>query len=220
MDGEAFEAIAREELQHVPPRFARRIRNVAVLIEDEPSPQVCKEEGLDPEETLLGLYRGVPATGRGEGYSGVIPDTITLYRLPLLEEAQALVEEGRAREMHEGVRLAIRETLWHELGHHFGLGEEAVHAREQAQTNHFRDVLPHTRPKGPPRPPLAGRGMMGGMAQRFMLIFGVIFLLLGLGGFVSNPLVGLGAVFATNAATNWLHLVIGASLLLAVRYGR
>lgn len=218
MDAEVFERIAFEELAHVPPRFARRIQNVAVLIEDEPSTQVCKEEGLGPDETLLGLYRGIPATGRGEGYSGVTPDTITLYRLPLLEEAQTLIDEGRAREMHEGVRLAIRETLWHELGHHFGLGEEAVHAREEAQTNRFQPMRP--RPKGPPRPPPARQSMMGGMAKRFLLIFGCLFTLLGLAGFVSNPLIGAHALFTTNAATNWLHLVIGAALLLAVRYGR
>lgn len=226
MDSRAFESVALEELQRVPPRFARRVSNVAILIEDMPSSEVCRQEGLGEGETLLGLYRGIPATGRGEGYSGVVPDTITLYRLPLLEEAQTLIDEGRAGEMHEGVCLAIRETLWHELGHHFGLGEEAVHAREVVgtnkfpqQTNRFQPVRP--RPKGPPRPlHRAGPGIMGGMAKRFLLIFGCLFTLLGLVGFVSNPLIGAHALFATNAATNWLHLVIGAALLLATRYGR
>lgn len=171
MDAEVFERIALEELAHVPPRFARRIQNVAVLTEDKPNVLVCKEEGLGPKETLLGLYRGIPATDRGEGYSGVVPDTITLYRLPLLEEAQVLIDEGRAPEVYEGVRLAIRETLWHELGHHFGLGEEAVHAREEAQTNRF-DIIRET-----PR-----RAKQGILMKRFAIIIGIIFVLLGLAG--------------------------------------
>src|SRR3989338_3720332 len=209
MDADVFERIAFEELAHVPPRFARRIENVAVLIEDEPSQEVCKEEGLGSEETLLGLYRGIHATGRGEGYSGVIPDTITLYRLPLLEEEQTLVEEGQVPEILQGVRLAIRETLWHELGHHFGLGEEAVHAREEAQTNRFDSMRETLR-----------RAEHGIPMKRFAIIIGTIFVLLGLAGFVSNPLVGLGAVFATNSATNWLHLIFGMALVLLGIYAK
>jgi predicted Zn-dependent protease with MMP-like domain len=138
MDARAFETMAREELERIPPRFARRMRNVAILIDDAPSPAVCKEEGLGEGETLLGLYRGVPATERGEGYSGILPDTITLYRLPILEEAEALFEEKRAADMGSAARLAIRETLWHELGHHFGLSEDGVAEREVAGTNDWQ----------------------------------------------------------------------------------
>ncbi|MBU6321093.1 MAG: metallopeptidase family protein [Patescibacteria group bacterium] len=137
MDPRAFEEIARQELAHVPPRFARRIENVAILIEDTPAAEVLREEGLGAGEVLLGLYRGVPAAERGSFYSGVLPDTITLYREPLLEEAAALLAERRAGDFASAVRLAVRETIWHELGHHFGLSEAAVEAREVAGTNRF-----------------------------------------------------------------------------------
>ncbi len=139
MEDSAFERIAAEEFAAVPERFRRLIQNVALLIEDEPSEDVRKEEGLGPGETLLGLYHGIPASARGDFYSGVLPDTITLYRLPLYEEARALRAEGRAKSKEEAVRLAVRETLWHEIGHYFGMSEEAVHAREEKGTNRYAE---------------------------------------------------------------------------------
>ena len=138
MNLETFKRIAVEELELVPPRFARRVKNVAILIEDTPSPEVCRQEGLARGETLLGLYHGTPATERGSDYSGVLPDTITLYRVPLLEEAEALWKEKRAPDMESAIRLAIRETLWHELGHHFGMDEDSVRDREDEGTNGYQ----------------------------------------------------------------------------------
>lgn len=138
MNAEAFERLAAEELDAVPESFARRVENLAVLIEDEPSLEALHEENVPEGETLLGLYRGVPAPARGDFYNGVLPDTITLYRLPLLEEAEELLREGRAPDIGAAVRLAVRETLWHELGHHFGLDEDVVHRREEEGTNEFR----------------------------------------------------------------------------------
>lgn len=137
MDQEFFEQIAREELARIPLRFAKRIHNVALLIEDEPNEEVRKLQGLGTGETLLGLYRGIPATERGDMYSGVLPDTITLYRLPILEEAEAILEDRRPGEYANAVRLAIRETLWHEIGHYFGMTEEEIHGREDSGTNKF-----------------------------------------------------------------------------------
>jgi predicted Zn-dependent protease with MMP-like domain len=123
---ERFEEIAGEEFDRVPPKFAHRLDNVALLVED----------GADPE--LLGLYHGIPQTARGEYYSGALPDTITLYFQPLLEEAELLLEEKRARDYESAVRLAIRETLWHEIGHYFGLSDPEIHEREEEGTNEFK----------------------------------------------------------------------------------
>lgn len=134
---EAFERIAAEEFNRIPERFMKRIVNCALLIAEEPDEATRREEGLAPEETLLGLYHGVPATERGDFYSGVLPDTITLFRIPLLEEAQALLEERRAADEGSALRLAIKETLWHEIGHHFGMSEAEIHAREEEGTNGF-----------------------------------------------------------------------------------
>ena len=87
-----FEKIVEEEWRRMPERFAKRIDNVALLIEDEPDARTRDEESLHDGQTLLGLYRGIPLIERGESYGagGIVPDTITLYRLPIMEEAQTL----------------------------------------------------------------------------------------------------------------------------------
>jgi predicted Zn-dependent protease with MMP-like domain len=127
MDRARFEEIAAEEFVKVPERFKSRLTNVALLVED----------GAEGE--LLGLYQGVPLTERGEGYGalGTLPDTITLFYEPLLHEAEHLAHE-RTLESEEAVRVAIRETLWHEIGHQFGMSEEGVEHREGEGSNEFR----------------------------------------------------------------------------------
>ncbi len=129
-----FEQIAEDEWRRIPQKFSRRIDNVALLIEEDVDDEVRKEEGLEEGESLLGLYRGIPLIERGSEY-GVgmtLPDTITLYREPILDEASEM-----DREFREAVRIVVRETLWHEVGHYFGYGEEAINEREDEQTNRF-----------------------------------------------------------------------------------
>lgn len=134
-----FSEMAGEAWDAVPPEWRGKIENVALLIEDEPSEAVRKEEGLTGRETLLGRYHGIPESERGEGYGvgPTLPDTITLYRLPLLEEAAFLREERSFATPEDAVREAVRETLWHEIGHYFGLHEEEVNIRERGGTNRF-----------------------------------------------------------------------------------
>lgn len=134
MSEEEFSEIAQEEWTKVPERFRERITNVALLVEDEPSAEVREAEGLHEGETLLGIYQGIPNTERGSEYGvGVtMPDTITLYRLPLIEEAEAM-----DREFRQAMRIAIRETIWHELAHYFGHPEEPINEREGEGTNRF-----------------------------------------------------------------------------------
>ncbi len=127
MTREAFERLVTEEFSvAVPKEFRDKIENVAFLIEEEPSPATRTEEGLTLTETLLGLYRGIPTTARG-GYYGVgstLPDTITLFQHPIEEVAK---EEGKE------VRQVIRETIWHEVAHHFGYNERQIRGREEKQ---------------------------------------------------------------------------------------
>lgn len=134
MSEEEFTALAEEEWKRVPEQFRERIKNVALLIEDEPSDHVRQEEGLEEGETLLGLYHGIPNTERGSEYGiGVtLPDTITLYRLPLIEEAESM-----DRAFRDAMRIVIRETIWHELAHYFGFPEEPITEREGEGTNRF-----------------------------------------------------------------------------------
>lgn len=95
-----------------------------MITEDEPDIATLADLKIPQTDTLLGLYRGIPRTARGENYglAGPLPDTITLYRLPILSVA---AEEGVP------VRQVIEDTIWHEVAHHFGLDEDAVEEREK-----------------------------------------------------------------------------------------
>lgn len=152
MEEAEFERIAGREWDAMPEKFRAHVENVALLVEDEPGEDLRKLEGLAEGETLLGHYHGIPNTLRGAEYGvgATLPDTITLYRLPLLEEAQELMEENGGT-YEENITRAIRETLWHEVGHYFGFDEERVREREDEGTNRFNDradSLPTTAVKG------------------------------------------------------------------------
>lgn len=102
-----FERLVADALDALPPELGRLMENVAVVVAD-----------FHPQEDLLGLYEGVPLTER-EDYGGlVMPDVITLYRLPLCAisaHEEELVEE-------------ISVTVVHEVAHHFGIDDESLHA--------------------------------------------------------------------------------------------
>lgn len=135
MSAQEFEQIVVGEWERMPTRFSQKIENVALLIEDEVSEEMRALEQLEEGETLLGLYQGIPLTERGSEYGMgmTLPDTITLYRLPILEEARDM-----DRSFLDAVRIVVRETLWHEVGHYFGMEEHLVHEREEEDTNQFK----------------------------------------------------------------------------------
>ncbi|MBI2025380.1 metallopeptidase family protein [Candidatus Kaiserbacteria bacterium] len=126
MTREEFEKSAEEGFLLLPKKIRERIRNVALLVEDEPSEDVRKKEGLEEGETLLGLYQGIPNTARGDSYGigPTVPDTITLFKLPIEEAACGKPEE---------IRKIIAETIWHEYAHYFGMDENEVRLREDAR---------------------------------------------------------------------------------------
>lgn len=132
MTHEEFEKIVAEEFERaIPEKFRPHIKNVAFLIEDEPNEEIRRLEGLQEGETLLGHYHGIPMPARGEWYGlgATMPDTITLYRLPHLEEAAELVARFNLA-TEEAMRRVVRETIWHEVAHHFGMDEHEVRGRE------------------------------------------------------------------------------------------
>lgn len=114
-----FEKFVEAGFERLPEWVRLRIKNVAILIEDEPSDEDRDLQGLEEDETLLGLYKGIPLSERGSHYGEgmVLPDTITLYRLPILEAAE---EDGL------DVRDVVADTIWHEFAHHFGIDETGV----------------------------------------------------------------------------------------------
>ena len=124
MKREEFEILVAEGYEKLPEWVREKIKNVALLVEDEPSQEDRDAEGLDDDETLLGLYKGIPLSARGGEY-GVgmtMPDTITLYQTPIEEAAE---DDGLP------VAQVIAETIWHEFAHHFGMDEHEVREREQ-----------------------------------------------------------------------------------------
>lgn len=135
-----FEALVHEGFEQLPAWVRKKIKNVGLLVEDKPDEAVRREEGLGPDETLLGLYRGIPLSARGGEYGigMTLPDTITLYQKPIEEAAR---DEKRTSEvlfprtsdvlLHEAIRKVIADTIWHEFAHHFGMDEPQVRARER-----------------------------------------------------------------------------------------
>lgn len=124
MKREDFEEFVEEGFERLPKWVREKIKNVALFVEDEPSTKDRKQQRLSKNETLLGLYSGIPLSARGEmyGVGMTMPDTITLYQIPI-EEA--------AREDGKDVRDVIAETIWHEFAHHFGIDEDGVDRRER-----------------------------------------------------------------------------------------
>jgi predicted Zn-dependent protease with MMP-like domain len=116
-----FEALVERALETVPARFKRKLENIAVIVEDWPDAATLREMGVEPPDTLYGLYRGVDLTHRDTAYGGVLPDTITIYQGPIEEDC------ADEREMADEVRA----TVIHELGHYFGLTDEEMEQLEQ-----------------------------------------------------------------------------------------
>ena len=141
MSEDVFRSIVEEEWKAVPAEWQRRIQNVALLVEDEPNEEVRASEGLGDGDMLLGIYQGIPLTERGEAYGTgmTMPDTVTIYRLSTLAEAHSLMEEDSSGNgsFEEYVRVVVRETVWHELGHYFGHNDAVLHIREDEGSNAF-----------------------------------------------------------------------------------
>jgi predicted Zn-dependent protease with MMP-like domain len=116
MKREQFRALVDEALETIPPHFRDAMHNIAIVIEDEPTLEQLEEVGIDPPDTLLGLYEGTPLTERQWSHGNTLPDKITLFQHPIEE----------ASDDEDDLVVAIGETLIHEIGHYFGLSEEEI----------------------------------------------------------------------------------------------
>ena len=120
MNRAAFERHVSDALATIPKRFRDAMRNIAIVVEDEPSPTLLREMEIAPPDTLFGLYQGVPLTERRWDYGNALPDRIVLFQGP---------HEREARDDDDLIG-SIGETLIHEIGHYFGLSEEEIEAIE------------------------------------------------------------------------------------------
>lgn len=112
---EPFERLVERALDGLPRDARRLLQNVAIVIEDEPTPEQLATNGLGGDDTLYGLYEGTPAVEYGAGWVP-FPNKITLFRLPLEEDFASPAELARE----------VRRTVLHELAHHAGLGDERL----------------------------------------------------------------------------------------------
>ena len=116
-----FEKHVAEALASIPRRFRDAMRNLAIVVEDEPSPELLDEMEIDPPDTLLGLYQGTPLTERHWGHGNALPDRVLIFQGP----------HERESEDEDDLIVAIGETLIHEIGHYFGLSEEEIEEIEE-----------------------------------------------------------------------------------------
>jgi predicted Zn-dependent protease with MMP-like domain len=106
VDEDTFGQLVEAALDSIPSELRRKMRNVVVAVEDM---------GASPN--LLGLYHGVPLTSRTTSYAGVLPDRITIYRLPILRHCRTVDDVVRQ----------VRVTVVHEVAHHFGISDARLH---------------------------------------------------------------------------------------------
>jgi len=121
MSRSEFRALVDEALASIPARFRDAMQNIAIVVEDEPPPDVLADLEVEPPDTLLGLYQGTPLTERSWAHGNNLPDKISLYQGPIEDSSDD----------RDDTVIAIAETLIHEIGHYFGLSEEEIEEIEE-----------------------------------------------------------------------------------------
>jgi len=117
MTRERFRALVAEAIDTIPRRFAQEVKNLVIVVEDEPSADLLAEMEMGPEDVLFGLYQGTPLPERRWDYGNTLPDQITLF--------QAVIEEECEGD-EDCIVMEIGDTLIHELGHYFGMSEDEI----------------------------------------------------------------------------------------------
>jgi predicted Zn-dependent protease with MMP-like domain len=121
MTRERFTRLVEEALREIPRRFRTEMKNVAVIVEDEPPSHILVEMEIEPPDSLFGLYQGTPLPERGWGYGNTLPDRISIYQAPI---------EQACRDDEE-IRDCVAETVIHEFGHYFGMDEDQIEEIEE-----------------------------------------------------------------------------------------
>ena len=124
-----FERLVADAIETMPQSFRQAVRNVAVIVQDAPAAELLDDMGIDPPDTLFGLYEGVPLPERDWTHGNALPDRITLVQKPI---------EAASQNDNEIV-VVIGETVIHEFGHYFGLSEEEIEEIEERYWRGDRD---------------------------------------------------------------------------------
>jgi predicted Zn-dependent protease with MMP-like domain len=121
MTHEAFTRLVEEALLEIPRRFRKAMKNVAVVVEDEPPPHILEEMEIEPPDSLFGLYQGTPLPERSWSYGNALPDRISIYQRPIEESCDD----------EEEIMNCVAETVIHEFGHYFGMSEDEIEEIEE-----------------------------------------------------------------------------------------
>ena len=116
-----FEQFINQSMDELPQEYIRNMKNVVVTFDNDPSLEQRQKQQLRRDQTLFGLYEGVPLTKRGAGYNLVLPDKITIFKGPITRSSSDIA----------GLKQQIKHTLWHEIAHHYGLDHDRIHAIEK-----------------------------------------------------------------------------------------
>ena len=121
MNRDRFERLVAKAVEDLPDKFAAQLDNVAIVVQDYPTAVQVRKAGLGRDETLLGLYEGVPQTKRGTHYGMVTPDKITIFRRPV----EALGKDNNC------IINEIEKVIKHEIAHHFGITDTRLRQLEE-----------------------------------------------------------------------------------------
>lgn len=121
LNDEEFEQIVREAIDDIPKKYASNIKNLAFVVEDEPSEEQRQRLKLHQGISLYGLYEGVPLTRRAANYNLVLPDKITIFKRSI----------ESACHNKEQLEIQVRHTVWHEVAHYYGLDHEQINKLEK-----------------------------------------------------------------------------------------
>jgi len=116
-----FERLVERAIARLPRSFREKLENVAVVVEDWADEETLEEMGIEPPDTLYGLYRGTDLTRRDSGYGNVLPDVITIYQGPIAEDSDSVAD----------MEALVQDTVVHEIGHYFGLDDDRLEELEE-----------------------------------------------------------------------------------------
>ena len=111
-----FDQLITRAMDELPQEYITNMQNVAIVQQDEPTPEQITRMKLDNRHILLGLFEGIPLTQQGSGFSGMLPSKITLFK----HSIQAVV--NTEAELFE----QIKRTIWHEIAHYYGLNHSHI----------------------------------------------------------------------------------------------
>lgn len=120
MSDERFAALIARAMDEMPDRYMRHLDNIVITYADEPTAEQRRQLRLRGSQSLFGLYEGIPLIKRGAGYNLVLPDKITIFKLPVLSVSYD----------EQDVYRQVKHTLWHEIAHFYGLDHDKIYEIE------------------------------------------------------------------------------------------